>query len=122
MAKNPFKKPETKKERDIKIEFINKITTVVAAGFGLVIALAWNDAIQSLFKLFPLESTELWAKFVYAFIVTITIVIFVFYFNRVSEFAVKGIKQRQQIATERARIRKEEAEKKEKAKKRRKNK
>lgn len=46
------------------------------AGFGLVAGLAWNDAIQALFKeLFPLDKNSLIAKFLYAFIITVVVVI-----------------------------------------------
>lgn len=48
----------------------------VLAGFGLVAALAWNDAIQTLVKYaFPFESGTLVAKFVYALIITLVVVI-----------------------------------------------
>jgi len=46
------------------------------AGLGLVAGLAWNDAIQALFKeLFPLDKNSLIAKFLYAVIITIVVVI-----------------------------------------------
>ena len=49
--------------------------TLMLAGFGLVAALAWNDAIQTMFRvLFP-QSEGLLGKFVYAILVTVIIVI-----------------------------------------------
>lgn len=102
-------KRETKKEKDVKIEFINKVSTLLAAGFGLVAALAWNDAIQSLFKLIPVKGTEVWAKFFYAIFITIIIVLVVYYFNKVSEFAIHEIELSKKRMAERAR---ERAEKK----------
>jgi hypothetical protein len=66
---NPFDKiKETKKE--VK----EKILTLILAGFGLVAALAWNDAIQTLFKVFFPESEGVVGKFIYAAIVTVIIV------------------------------------------------
>jgi len=104
MPKNIFKKTrQTKAEKDIKIEFIGKITTLLTAGFGLVAALAWNDAIQSFFKLIPIESTEVGAKFLYAIIVTIIIVLVVYYANRASEFAIHEIELSKKRMAERAR-------------------
>ncbi len=48
----------------------------VMAGLGLVVGLAWNDAIQSFVKLiFPLETNSLIAKFLYALIITLVLVI-----------------------------------------------
>ena len=81
----------------------------MGVGFGLVAALAWNDAIQALFKLIPIEGTEVGAKFLYAIIVTVIIVIFVYYANRASEFAVHEIELSKRKIAERA---KERAEKK----------
>jgi uncharacterized membrane protein len=105
MPKNPFKaqKRETKKEKDIKIEFISKITTLLTAGFGLVAALAWNDAIQGLFKLIPIQSTEVGAKFIYAIVITLIIVLIVYYANRVQEFAIHEIELSKKRMAERAR-------------------
>jgi len=52
-----------------------KMVTLILAGFGLVAALAWNDAIQSLFKAFFPQNQELIGKFIYAVIVTLIVVI-----------------------------------------------
>lgn len=107
MPKNPFKKTrQTKAEKDIKIEFISKITTLLTAGFGLVAALAWNDAIQSLFKLIPIPQTEVSAKFLYAILVTIIIVLIVYYANRAQEFAIHEIELQKKRMAERAKERK----------------
>lgn len=56
--------------------FSSKASALIMGGFGLVAALAWNDAIQTLFaKVFGDNPGSLWAKFLYAVIVTATIVI-----------------------------------------------
>lgn len=94
---------ETKKEKDIKIEFIGKITTLLTAGFGLVAALAWNDAIQELFKLIPFKNTEVGAKFIYAIFITLIIVLIVFYANRIGELAIHRIELSKRHMAERAR-------------------
>ncbi len=52
-----------------------KMLTLILAGFGLIAALAWNDAIQTLFNtLFP-NSNGLIGKFIYALIITCIVVI-----------------------------------------------
>jgi Mg2+/citrate symporter len=113
VPKNPFKKTrQTKAEKDIKIEFISKITTLLTAGFGLVAALAWNDAIQSLFKLIHIQSTEVSAKFIYAVVITLIIVLVVYYANRAQEFAIHEIELSKKRMAERARERAEENKKK----------
>ncbi|OGZ26968.1 MAG: hypothetical protein A2365_01580 [Candidatus Nealsonbacteria bacterium RIFOXYB1_FULL_40_15] len=52
-----------------------KMATLMLAGFGLVAALAWNDAVQSLFNAYFPQGQEVLGKFTYAFLVTIVVVI-----------------------------------------------
>jgi bacteriorhodopsin len=106
MPKNPFKtKQETKKEKDVKIEFFAKLTTLIATAFGLVAALAWNDAIQSFFKMLPIQNQQVGAKFIYAIFITIIVVLIIYYFNQASEFAIHEIELSKQRAAERTRER-----------------
>jgi len=56
----------------------------ITAGFGLVAGLAWNEAIKSLIEyLFPLNRDTMTAKFVYAFLITIILVIISIYLARI---------------------------------------
>ena len=54
----------------VKEEFKDKTITLILGGFGLVAALAWNEAIKSLFETFFEKSNALIGKFIYALIVT----------------------------------------------------
>jgi len=63
-----------KKTTSLRLEILEKIQTLVAAGLGLVAALAWNDAIQSLFAAIFGVHSSLIAKFLYAFIITALVV------------------------------------------------
>lgn len=54
-----------------KVEVIEKISALITAAFGLVAALAWNGAIQELFKIFFGDRSTLAAMLVYAIAVTI---------------------------------------------------
>ena len=66
---------ETKKKIALRSELRNKTTGYVLTALGLVAGLAWNDAISSAIKvIFPLGSNGLIAKFIYAAIITIVIV------------------------------------------------
>lgn len=69
-------------------EIVEKISTLVTSAFGLVAALAWNEAIQSLFKeggpLFPLASFGPWA---YAILVTVIAVIATVWVGRLADKA-----------------------------------
>jgi len=53
-----------------------KVTGYILAGFGLVTALAWNDAVKAVIENFyPLEQDSLMAKMYYAFAMTVLVVI-----------------------------------------------
>ena len=66
-------------------EFREKTVTLILGGFGLVAALAWNEAIKSLFETLFEKSNELIGKFVYAIIVTIVVVIVSLQLKKISE-------------------------------------
>lgn len=52
----------------------------ILAALGLVAGLAWNDAIKALIEsIFPLESNTVLAKFVYAVVLTVVVVIVTVY-------------------------------------------
>jgi uncharacterized membrane protein len=52
-----------------------KTITLILGGFGLVAALAWNEAIKSLFETLFKNKGSLIGKFTYAAIVTMIVVI-----------------------------------------------
>jgi len=73
---NKIKKVKPLKEiEEVKREFTEKTITLILGGFGLVAALAWNEAIKSLFETFFKKNNELIGKFIYAIIVTVIIVL-----------------------------------------------
>lgn len=67
----------------MKLEIVEKVSELTAAGFGLVAALAWNDAIQTLFKQLFGERSAVWAKFAYALLVTVLVVFITLRFGSV---------------------------------------
>ncbi|MEI8143043.1 MAG: DUF5654 family protein [Candidatus Berkelbacteria bacterium] len=67
-------------KKSIREELIKSMLSLSTAGFGLVAALVWNDAIQTFLKeIIPLGSNGLVSKLIYALIVT-TIAVAVTYF------------------------------------------
>ena len=58
----------------LRLEVFEMIQSLIVAGLGLVAALAWNDAIQSLFAAIFGKQSSLIAKFLYALLVTILVV------------------------------------------------
>lgn len=69
-----------KKSLKFRAEIRSRVVKYVGAGFGLVAAFAWNDAIKSLIQyLFPIEKNSVLAKFVYAIIMTLVVVVVTMY-------------------------------------------
>jgi len=87
----PRKKAEAKIEspippKDFKQELQDKIKTqtigYITAAFSLVAGLAWNEAIKSsIDSIFILSKDTIWAKFIYASILTLILVLVTIYLN-----------------------------------------
>ncbi len=69
----------------MKNEVIEKIASLVTAAFGLVAALAWNDAIKLVFDRMFEKGEGLTAMLSYAVIVTIIAVIVTIWLGKLSE-------------------------------------
>jgi len=66
--------PSKEQEEAVHLSVIKKSYELLTAAFSFVAALAWNDAIQSLFlRIFGPTST-IFAKFLYAILITVIIV------------------------------------------------
>ncbi|MBD3303532.1 hypothetical protein GF343_00135 [Candidatus Woesearchaeota archaeon] len=66
----------------MKNEVIEKFTVLITSAFGLVAALAWNEAIQEIIKNYGLEKYGLW---LYAVIVTVLAVAITLVLGWISE-------------------------------------
>lgn len=81
---------DKKKNRDeFKLEVIQTFATLITAAFGLVAALAWNEAIKSIIGVafdnptyVGIGAAALAGLFVYAIVVTIIAVIFTIWIAR----------------------------------------
>lgn len=71
----------------MKKEVIEKIAALITVAFGLVAALAWNDAIQGVFKYFFGEQSSIIAMTFYAIIVTVIAIIATIWIGRVAQKA-----------------------------------
>jgi len=69
-----------------KATLLEKISALMTAAFGLIAALAWNDAIKSLFAeggpLFFIASSGVW---VYAILVTVIAIVMTVWIGKMSE-------------------------------------
>jgi len=71
----------------LKSEVITQIAALLTAAFGLVAALAWNGAIQAIFKQVFGTVDSIGAQLGYAIIVTIIAVIVTIYIARMASSA-----------------------------------
>ena len=69
----------------MKTEVVEKLAALITAAFGLVAALAWNGAIQAMFKQIFGASDGLGAMLVYAIVVTIIAVFATIWIGNVAE-------------------------------------
>lgn len=70
-------------DKNLKIEVRDKMITYLTAAFGLVVGLAWNDAVKAFLEFaFPIQKNTLWAKFGYAFVLTTIFVVITIYIAR----------------------------------------
>jgi hypothetical protein len=75
------------KQKAFHEELIGQFSTLVTSGFGVVVALAWNDAIQNFVKEYVeprIPGSGLISQFLYAILITILIVFITFYLSRLS--------------------------------------
>jgi uncharacterized membrane protein YuzA (DUF378 family) len=77
----------------VKKEVVEKLAALITAAFGLVAALAWNTAIQSVFKAVFGDSSSMSAMFIYAILVTIMAVYATVQIGKLSEKASKEKKK-----------------------------
>ena len=85
---------EEEKPPRLTVEILDKIIILTSTGFGLVAALAWNDAIKLLFKnTFGTQET-IWAMFGYAIFVTVLVVLITIYLSRLLRAAKQKEKER----------------------------
>lgn len=78
-----IKKLKKEQER-VSREMAQKTLGYVLASFGLVAGLAWNEAVKSLIEfMFPFANDSLLAKFVYALIMTVVVIVVTVYLARV---------------------------------------
>ena len=73
------------KSNVFKKETGDKISFYILSGLGVVAALSWNETIQSLINLIPIQRNGIIAKVIYSIIITIFLVIMTIVFNKMKE-------------------------------------
>jgi len=62
---------EDEKQQPLRIEVLEKMSTLIAAAFGFVAAFAWNESFKLLIDRVVSEDAELYVYFAYAIMITI---------------------------------------------------
>jgi len=90
-----LKKLNSKEIKELRLETLLKMTDLATAGFGLVAALAWNDAISALFSKFLPKTTGggIMAQVLYAVLVTFLIVFITIRLSRLTGSARTELEQ-----------------------------
>ena len=63
------------KEEPLKVIALDKMAALITAAFGLIAALAWNEAIKAIFKEIFGEADAIGPLLIYALVVTVAAVI-----------------------------------------------
>lgn len=95
MPKKSAEKATATKSRlaNFRIELKQQIFKYILAAIGLIAGLAWNDAIKaSIEYLFPVSASSVFAKILYALLITLLVVIFSVYMASVLENEEKNKK------------------------------
>jgi hypothetical protein len=72
---------------DMQKEVIEKIAALITAAFGLIAALAWNTAIQEIFRIVFGDQSGVLAMIFYAVVVTIIAIVATIMIGRAAEKA-----------------------------------
>ena len=89
----PEQKQTQQEKHNVKIEVLEHIAALATSGFGLVAALAWNEAIKAFFnKFFPQPGGNLFAVFIEALLNTSFSVVAPIQLGRAVNLAKKQIK------------------------------
>ena len=73
--------------KGLRSEFLKTMIQLSTAAFGIIAALAWNDAIQSFISRFIAAGSGLISKFIYAIIITGLAVFITYILGKMSQEA-----------------------------------
>ncbi|MCL5407497.1 MAG: DUF5654 family protein [Patescibacteria group bacterium] len=75
------------KKNNLRSEFLKTMTQLATAGFGLVAALAWNEAIKDFIDHFIKAGSGFISKLIYAIIVTLLAVLVTYFLGKSTQEA-----------------------------------
>lgn len=81
-----------RRARSLTAEIAAQLLVLATSALGLVAALAWNDAIQAVFKEYFPAAGGIVAKFVYAILVSLIIIVLTINLTKLAQFAKNGVR------------------------------
>lgn len=82
-------KSQTQKKDELRLAILKQLITLSTAGFGLVAALAWNEAIQGFVKeyidKYLAVGTGILSRFIYAVLITLLAVLITYQLSKLVE-------------------------------------
>lgn len=82
----------TSRFRSFTAEITTQLLALATSALGLVAALAWNDAVQAVFKEYFPSARGITAKFLYAAAVSLLIIVVTINLTRLANYAKSGRK------------------------------
>jgi len=83
---NKVKEKIREEIKSVRKEVKDKTIGYIVTALGLVAGLAWNDAIRSLIDFYyPLSDKGVWAKMIYAAVLTMFVALFSIYLVRIAK-------------------------------------
>ena len=77
----------------VNVQIVSKTSELVIASFGLVAALAWNDAVREVFDRYVKKGKGIKPKIAYATLVSIVAVGVAVYADKITQAITPGIPQ-----------------------------
>ncbi|TSC96995.1 MAG: hypothetical protein CEN88_236 [Candidatus Berkelbacteria bacterium Licking1014_2] len=80
-----------KTTKKIGREYFKTVAAMLGSAFGLIAALAWNEAIRDLIDRYISPGSTLLSKFIYAIIATILVVLVAIWLGRLAQIIDKKV-------------------------------
>lgn len=89
----PLVLPLIRKVRTLTGEVVAQLLTLATSALGLVAALAWNDAVQAVFKEYFPAAGGVAGRFIYALLLSLVIIVITINLTRLAQYAKNGAKR-----------------------------
>lgn len=89
----PLIRPLVRKVRTLTGEVVAQLLALATSALGLVAALAWNDAVQAVFKEYFPAAGGVAGRFVYALLLSLVIIVITINLTRLAQYAKNGSKK-----------------------------